>query len=355
MKKIQTSDLQQGMYIAEDIYSNGVLIIAKGLKLRSEHVYYLRYESDYNYIRIYESDDEDDGIRGKAKVEKVNFDGKYKEAVNSVKDIFLSTRFGGKLIYDEIEEIVDIFIEELDNNFDMSYKIWQIYNSDDYTFEHSVQVSIYVMLCGHWLGMSIDEIKELSTAGLLLDLGKCNVPDDILNKPDVLTEEEFKVIRTHPTIGYMLLSNTNKYSSAILCGVLQHHERRDGSGYPYGLIEDDIHPYARLIAIADVYAAMTSDRAYAKAESPFFVIGKLHNRECGGLDPFYTKVFVENMISHFLGTKVRLSNGKIGKIIFVEKLYPDKPIVETDEGLINLSENQDIFIEHIYKDDEKIS
>ncbi len=354
MKRIQSSDLQQGMYIAEDIYSNGVLIIAKGLKLRTEHIYYLRYESDYDLIRIYEPDEEDD-VKGKVEVKDVGFDNKYKEAVNSVKDIFLSTKFGGKLIYDEIEDIIDAFIDEIEKTPDISSKIWQIYNSDEFTFEKSVQVSIYVMLCGHWLGMTLDEIKELSIAGLLHDLGKCNVPDDILNKPSSLTEEEFKVIRTHSTIGYMLLSNANKYSSAILSGVLQHHERRDGSGYPYGLMEDEIHPYARLIAIADVFSAMTSDRPYAKAESPFFVIGKMHNRALGGLDPFYTKVFVENMIRNFLGSRVRLNDGREGKIIFVEKLYPDKPIVETEDGLINLSDEQDIFIEYVYKDTEENS
>ncbi len=350
MKKIHIDELNEGMIIAEDIFSDTTLVIAEGVRLKASHIDYIKYESNYSYVKVNDGDYFSNQFANDQQTiaRFCTFSIKYKEAVDQVKEIFLNAKIGGVLLHQEVDEIVDLFLKELEETEDIAGKVWQLYSSDFYTFEHSVQVSVYAMLCGNWLGMDPDEIKELSIAGLLHDIGKCNVPDYILNKTGSLSEEEFKVMRTHAMLGYILLSNTNKYSSSILAGVLQHHERYDGSGYPYGLMKDEIHSFAKIIAVVDVYASMTSNRCYANAQSPFFVIGKLYKRTLGALDPFYTKVFVENMMRHFLGCKVRLSNGDDGTIVFIEKIYPDRPLVKTNSGLINLCDDPDIFVEFVY-------
>ena len=232
----------------------------------------------------------------------------------------------------------------MESGHDIAQKIWQIRQSDEYTFEHSVQVSLYAALIGSWLGMEPDELKDLSIAGLLHDIGKCNIPDEILNKPSQLTDAEFKVMRSHPTLGYVLLANTKQFNDAVLSGVLQHHERSDGSGYPNSLKGPHIHPYARIVAIADIYSAMTSDRVYRGRDCPFMVAGQIQEKSFGSLDPFYSKVFVSNIVQYFVGNEVKLSDGSIGEIIFIEKNHPIRPLVKTEGGFINLVKNNGLSV-----------
>lgn len=243
-----------------------------------------------------------------------------------------------------MEHVVGPLLSEVETGGDIAQKIWQIRQSDEYTFEHSVQVSLYSALIGSWLGMEPDELKDLAIAGLLHDIGKCNIPDEILNKPDALTEAEFKVMRTHPTLGYVLLANTKQFNDAVLSGVLQHHERSDGSGYPNSLKGPHIHPYARIVAIADIYSAMTSDRVYRERECPFMVAGQIQEKSFGSLDPFYSKVFVSNIVQYFVGNQVELNNGSRGEIIFIEKNHPIRPLVKTESGFINLVKDNSLYV-----------
>lgn len=123
-------------------------------------------------------------------------------------------------------------------------------------------VSLASALLGKWMNFDDDTINELALAGLMHDIGKCNIPNEILIKPDRLTEDEFKVMKTHATLGYILLRSGKDFSDNVLMGVYQHHEKYDGKGYPNQMSGEDIHIFGRLIAVADVYSAMTSERVY---------------------------------------------------------------------------------------------
>lgn len=352
MKTISVDLLEKGMVINQDVYDiNGILIISDGTVLKESHVEYLKYESGILDVKIKAYSDmltekNSNKVSGgnAYKEAQVKFEAEYKGSVTKFKSLFKNATLGGKVLYSDVEHVVGPLLSEVEDGKDIAQKIWQIRQSDEYTFEHSVQVSLYAALIGSWLGMEPDELKDLAIAGLLHDIGKCNIPDEILNKPDKLTDAEFKVMRSHPTLGYVLLANTKQFNEAVLSGVLQHHERSDGSGYPNSLKGPHIHPYARIVAIADIYSAMTSDRVYRDRECPFMVAGQIQEKSFGSLDPFYSKVFVSNIVQYFVGNLVKLNNGATGEIIFIEKNHPIRPLVKTDNGFVNLVKNSDIHV-----------
>ena len=153
----------------------------------------------------------------------------------------------------------------------------------------------------------------------------------------------------HPIYSYNVLLDTIGISKNILLGVLQHHEREDGSGYPYGIKGDKIHEYAKIIAICDVYDALTSDRNYRKKVSPFYAAEILEEQSFGILDPYITRLFLNKISEFYVGCEVLLSNNEIGKIIYVHPQSPNKTIVKTGDKYINFLEPQEVTIVDIIK------
>lgn len=170
------------------------------------------------------------------------------------------------------------------------------------------------------------------------------IPVEILNKPGKLTPAEMDFMKTHSMMGYELIKGSSNVSEEVKLGVLQHHERLDGSGYPGGL-SDSIGRIAKIISVADVYDAMTSNRVYRNALSPFFVVQELYNEMFGKLDPSICTVFIYNIREALVGAKVKLSNGSSARIIYLDKRRPAMPLVHTDDGqYLDLEVNNDIEI-----------
>ena len=140
--------------------------------------------------------------------------------------------------------------------------------SDEYTFKHSVDVASIAMIMAKQCNMSDKSVYQIGLAGLLHDLGKSEIPNEILNKPGRLTDEEFAVIKKHPIYGYNLIKDKTELSPEILLGVLQHHEKINGKGYPMGVTDNKLTPFARLLSIADIYDALVTERPYKKGFTP---------------------------------------------------------------------------------------
>lgn len=229
------------------------------------------------------------------------------------------------------------------NIFDM---LLNIRNYDDSTYTHSINVSLISYVMAGWLGFSESEQLMAASCGLFHDMGKIMMPPEILFKPGRLTPEEFEVIKTHPLRGYEILSDysMNKH---ILDAALLHHEKCDGSGYPYGLMGQDIDKFAKIITIADVYDAMTSDRCYRKALCPFEVIEAFENEGLQKYETQYVLTFLENITNSYLNHKVTLSNGMEGNVIFINKNKLSRPTINCNSEFIDLSAKPGIKIEKI--------
>ncbi len=348
-----TLELESGMVIAQDIFDdNGILIIADGTVLKESHIEFIQNDPTLFFVKIQSFQDLD--IQAEPEPPHVSdpkfqeLKKEYTEAVTEFRGIFESVKLGGKLLHSELDNFTTRLVDEVERNGPMiAQRLWQLRTTDPYTFEHSVQVSLYATLLGKWLDMDEKELKELAVAGLMHDIGKCNIPDSILNKPSRLTDDEMKVMRTHARLGYVLLATAKEYETSILSGVLQHHERCDGSGYPNGLKRHYIHPYARIVAIADVFSAMTSKRVYKEAACPFTVVDQLISSSYGSMDPYYVKEFTSNLCFYFVGLNAVLSDGRVGEIIFIDKSSPTRPLIRTENEFVNLNRVSGITVEKL--------
>lgn len=197
-------------------------------------------------------------------------------------------------------------------------------------------------------GFNEKQMLEVSLAALLHNIGMVNIPENVLNKPLALTSEEFQLIQQHPTFGYQLLKKQNGLSNDVLLAVLQHHEREDGSGYPYGFQADKIHEYAKMIAIADMYFAMCAQRPYKKAMSPFTVVETLKTDSFGRLNPALVHHFIELVSASLsVGKRVRLNNGQIGEIVYIDKNALTRPTVNVAGRIVDLQKAKSLSIDEV--------
>ena len=216
----------------------------------------------------------------------------------------------------KVDGIADDIINDIasDSSF-LGTQMIALQNYDDYTYKHCLLVyMLSASVCAE-LSMNEEDTKEVVVAGLLHDIGKSNIDHDIIIKPGKLTDEEFAEIKRHPTIGYNILKNGGNYSSNVLSGVLFHQEKYDGSGYPTGLVGEKIPLIARILAVCDVFDALTSNRPYrvpwSVAETEEYILGS-----CGThFDLEVTQAFLRAFNPYPVGTMVQLSDGRHGVVI----------------------------------------
>lgn len=212
--------------------------------------------------------------------------------------------------------------------FDMLHNLR---SSDDSVYSHSLNVAMISRILGKWLKWSASDLDNLVIAGLLHDIGKLMIPPEILNKEDKLTDEEFEMIRWHPRAGYELIKDLN-IDSRIKKAALQHHERCDGSGYPMKASEIILDDFAMVIAIADVYDAMTAARKYRAPLCPFQVIREFERDGYHKYNTAYLLTFLRHIAATYQNNRVILSDGRAAKIILLNHNSLSEPLVQLNDG-----------------------
>lgn len=334
MKKVFVSifECKPGMRIAEDIFNEyGAIIIADGTVL-DDYLIERIIDLGIHRVRIYDTE-------GNV-IEVSNselFRAQYNENVDSVKNILHDISNGKKIDTERMNHATRSILSRINENRDIVNCISEMRAAGEYLYTHSINVSLLSMLMGKWLKYDFGKLRSLVTAGFLHDIGKCKVPQEILNKPGKLEEEEFEEVKKHCVIGYQLAESFDGMNEDILKGILQHHEREDGSGYPFGLKGDRIHETARIIAVADIYDAMTSNTYYRERFCPFDVIECMEKDYFGILDHRIISIFLRNIASYYLGEMVRLSNGEMGEIVHINPFNIARPIIKSGIKYIDLS------------------
>ena len=210
-----------------------------------------------------------------------------------------------------------------------------------------MNVGIIASLIGKWLGWSEDEQRLLHTCGLFHDIGKLTIPKEILDKPGKLTNEEYEIMKTHTVEGYNLIKDIG-LDPTVVNAALMHHERCDGGGYPMGISREKIDRFSKVIAIADVYEAMTANRVYRNGMCPFDVIARIEEDGFMQFETEYLLVFLNNIVDTYLNSKVKLSNGEKAEVILINRQKNSRPLVLTTSGrAIDLYRDSSIRIEEV--------
>ncbi|MCI3924797.1 HD-GYP domain-containing protein [Paenibacillus sp. TRM 82003] len=218
---------------------------------------------------------------------------------------------------------------------------------DDYLLHNSILVALTSYQLAKWQGMQQRDWIPVALAGLLHDIGNMRIDETILQKPSKLTAPEFEELKKHTIIGYNILKNTAGINEGVKLTALQHHERYDGSGYPLGIGGDKIHPYAKIVAVTDMFHAMTTSRKYKKADSPYLVLEQLMKEAFGRLDPTLVQLFIGKVTQFHNGTVVRLNDGAVAEIVFSDRNNPTRPMVNANGKIINLAVERHRFIQEV--------
>lgn len=363
VKRVRISDLRPGMKTGEDVFSyNNQMIVPKGSVLDDKMITRLEFYSVLA-VRIM---DEEDGAQSDDQNEpqagEITPSSNYSQRVRSSKQFkkfeqsFLANTEtfkenlrdiaeGGKDIDSQamINSITGLIAEDMTgvSVFDMLHNMRQY---DDFTYMHSMNVSLICNVFGKWLGMSKADVDILTLGGLLHDIGKLKIPDNIIRKPDKLSPAEYNIIKTHSLQGYNILKEKTIDDNVRQCA-LMHHERCDGSGYPLGLTDDKINTYAKIVAIADVYDAMTAARVYRGPLCPFKVISIFESEGLQKYDGHYLLTFLEHVATTYMNNTVRLNNGMEGDVIFMNKNQYSRPMLQCGDKFIDLSREPELYIE----------
>lgn len=348
MRRVSVDSIPVGVKLARTIFSSdGGVLLEKGIELRGSYVEQLKKRG---ISEVYLEDDISKGIT----VSDVIKEETRNEAVVLVKKMMTGYNFSVSEDVEKVKKIVNKIIDELISNSDILYNLTEIKTVDDYTFEHSVNVCILSLITGIGLGFDTDRLKELGIGAMLHDIGKLYIPREILKKPSQLTVDEFEEIKRHTILGYDILKKSDRLNMTSAYIALGHHERYDGSGYPLHLKSEGIQIFARIVAVADVYDALTSDRVYRKKLKPHEVYEYITSLGIYHFDPKVVESFVKYVTIYPVGTGVLLNTKERALVVSENRNMPTRPLVRIvyDENMqrlalpreIDLSEQSSIFI-----------
>ncbi|TCO70213.1 HD-GYP domain-containing protein [Marinisporobacter balticus] len=344
MRFINIQELKEGMILLQDIIGKYELVfLTRGTILTEEHIERIQ-NMEIRYVYVDEKDEEPIGKEADDRFH-VKIDAQlteqYTKSLSAFKTVYKEVSLGKKIESEIIRNAISPLMEEIMTDNNILGRLRSVENVDDYTYKHSIDVCILSTMIGKWLGYSGDDLNNLSIAGVLHDIGKSKIPTEILNKPGKLSLDEYNVMKTHATLGYEMLQDQDEINFDICCGVFQHHERMDGSGYPSGLRGDEIHEFARIIAVADIFDAMTSQRIYKSKQSPFEVAELIAKNRFGILDPYVSNKFLWQISKFYVGNIVKLNTGEIGEIILINKQIPTRPFVKVGNRFIDLNKSNE--------------
>lgn len=312
MRVIPIACLKDDMTLGRTIYGpNGEIFLRRNTKLNSRYIERL---SRMGYSSVYIEDKFSEGIEIYEVIDSKlrNYTvQKVKRLYNHIADMAKPE----KIEWEGLSNHVNYMLDELLAKNDLVYNMVDIKTFDDYTFHHSVNVAVLATATGIQMRLKRSRLYELCMAAAMHDVGKVYVPKEILNKPGKLTDEEYDEIKKHSERGYDYLKTTHYISKDSCKGVLMHHERHDGLGYPHGARNEEINPIGKILAICDVYDALTSDRPYRKAWSPSEAIEYLMGNSGIRFNPEITNSFLQMIAPYPAGTTVRLSDGKKGIVV----------------------------------------
>ena len=365
MTKTVISDLKPGMFTAAPVYSaTGQLILPEHSLLTVQQISRLEFYG-VEWVAIIPEEDLQNSSLEELSDNSQEDILSYSQKIRRSKDFHLFRIDYGKkvtLLQSSLNDLLmknttidaDSLLEQVgslyQNNkttlsiFDMLHNMRQI---DDSTYAHSLNVALIARMLGIWVGLSEDDLETLTLAGLLHDIGKCMISPEIITKPAGLTPAEYEEVKKHPRYGAEVLEN-QPLDKRVIRAALMHHERCDGSGYPMGLKAAEIDDFAKIIAIADVYDAMTANRCYRKGLCPFEVIATFERDGLVKYDSRYILTFLNRIVDTYIRNSVLLNDGTCGEIVLMNQKSLSRPVVHTRTNeYIDLAKHPELHIQAI--------
>lgn len=342
-KLIPVISCSENQILAENVFDDEGILIAIRNTILTKYVIEKIRLFEVDSIWVYEDVDNFNEVDSyEAHIDE--FKSEYVRDTLLIKKTIMELSKGEQLDIDLVNDVTTSLFQEIMYSHSTVRYISRLKDYNEYTYYHSMNVAIYSTLIGKWMGFDEENLKELTKAGLLHDVGKAKTPNHILNKKGKLTREECVVMREHAFDGYLMIKDDESIGDNIKKAVLMHHEREDGSGYPQGLKGEDINYFAKIVAVADSYDAITSNRPYRNKVSPFEAIDIFVKTGMEAFDIEVFMTFFKNIVNCYIGEKAEISDGRIGEILYVPPYDLTNPIIGIENEIYDLSRHKDIKI-----------
>lgn len=341
MRVVSVENLKSDMELAKPIVDGGTYLLTAGQSNLT------RYESrlkqlgiEYVYVK--------DEFSYDIEVDQVISNETRRKGQKLVEDIFEELSKKEKIDINNARNYVTGLIDEIMSAEDVLLNLMDVKSTDNYTFEHSVNVTVISLLIAKSMDLRRKDLEKLGLGAITHDVGKINIPRDILKKPDRLTEKEYDIIKEHPRLGYERLKEGSQMSSTSMAVVLGHHENYCGDGYPRGVSREKIHLYPRIVSVADVFDALTSNRVYRDRWTVKEAVDFIYFKSGEKFDPEVVKHFSRYVTLYPNGIQVKLSDGREAIVVEQNENFPERPVVrilDDSKEEIDLSQKLDLVIE----------
>jgi putative nucleotidyltransferase with HDIG domain len=333
-----------GCYLGDDVYTIGGNMIVPADTLITEYIIKKLQEFRIDKVFIYKTNtavrgDEYLGNKTISDAQK-----KYIEDVNISKIMLQDLASGKELDFSKAEDVSEHIYSKLNDCSSLMDCVNSVKIADEYTYSHLINVSVYAMLLAKWMGLSKKQMKDIVMAGLLHDIGKSQIPTEILNKKGPLTENEFEIMKRHTVYGYEIIKNNNDISMDVKRAVIMHHEKENGTGYPFGIKGNQKNLYSKILTVADIFDAITSERVYRERKTPFMAFKELEKVGFDTVDPKVMMVLFTNMPNYYVGSKVKMENGDIGEVVYVPNQCAYAPVIKVNNDFYDFTFEKDELI-----------
>lgn len=321
MRFVHIDNLESGQELARPVFApDGRILLNRGVRMETSYIERLRhlgvpgvYVTEPGLIDV----EIPDTISQRTRM----------EATANIKAVFDSVRVGKTFKLDDVSRSVKTIIDEIIQNPNVLASLSDVRSYDGYTFSHSVNVCVISVMLGLKSHLNEMQLYELALGAILHDIGKTQVPEDILLKPGRLTDEEMAVMQQHTTYGWQILRSNLEIPLSSAHVAYQHHERPTGLGYPRGLTSEQTILYAKIVAVADAYDAMTSERVYQRGMLPYEAL-KLINRLKGVQFESEIVELLETCVAAYpVGCMVKLNSQEMGVVVDVNHRERNRPVV----------------------------
>ncbi len=335
-KRLWVDELKPGMRLAAPIMNHNQVILDYQTLLTEDLIDLIRKRPEIMTVLVEELEIDRPLSNWEIKVRE-----NYEKTVHRMKNVFSSARESKQVPINEMVELTSSTINNLLSENFVLQSLKTLNSIDEYTYNHSINVGVLCGVIGKWLKYDKDTMFMLVLSGILHDIGKSQIPLEILNKPGKLTKEEMAVMKRHTVLGYDILKNAFNIPEEVKLAVLQHHERVDGSGYPFALSSTKINDFAKIVSVADVYDAVTSDRVYQKARSPFELIDIFEEEMFIRLDSSFCLPMLTQIKNSLIGRPVITKDGRRAKIAFIGMQATDDILIQTeDDEFVSINMNE---------------
>lgn len=346
---LKIDELKPGMIIADEVKFNNSVLLTSGAVVTDEIIQILMEKYFFDKVSIYSEEilDNDNKLMMDNEKNLEEIEKSFNAFSSNIEDLFDNIINGVKWDLDEVRDFTKRIQNELKSTSAIIKNIVLYGSGEDVIYKHSVNVAALSAILGKWIGLNDTHVNLLTYAGILHDFGKTKIDKNILYKTSSLTSKEREEIRNHTIEGYNFVKKIPYISNAVCSGVLMHHERLDGSGYPLGIKEDKIHIFAKIIAIADIFDAVNSNRVYKNSTDPFTALQIIQKESLGKLDYKLCKIFIDNIINYYMGEKVLLNTNKECKIVQINVNDLCRPLLFDGLEFIDLRSERDLYVEKL--------